>query len=131
MTEKYARPRVYVARYWRPLTGVLFISLISTSISLWLPYLTKLLVDDALVARNAQALRQVVVLFLLSGAIGFVLNVVSGLAYTRVSAAILFDMRRDLYEAGTFQYMKTITLDGDVTSDLFVVPSSTTPKSTS
>ena len=37
-------------------------------------------------------------LFLLSGAIGFVLNVVSGLSYTRVSAAILFDMRRDLYE---------------------------------
>ena len=60
--------------------------------------LTKLLVDDALVARNAQALRQIVILFLLSGAVGFVLNVVSGLSYTRVSAAILFDMRRDLYE---------------------------------
>ena len=88
----------YIRPYWRPLTGVLFISLISTSISLWLPYLTKLLVDDALVAKNAQALQRVVLLFLLSGAIGFVLNVVSGLAYTRVSAAILFDMRRDLYE---------------------------------
>ena len=88
----------YIRPYWRPLTGVLLISFISTSISLWLPYLTKLLVDDALVAKNAQALQRVVLLFLLSGAIGFVLNVVSGLAYTRVSAAILFDMRRDLYE---------------------------------
>lgn len=28
----------------------------------------------------------------------------------------------DLYNASTYQYMKTITLDGDVTSDLFVVP---------
>ena len=28
----------------------------------------------------------------------------------------------DLYEADTFKYMKTITLDGDVTSDLFIVP---------
>ena len=32
------------------------------------------------------------------GALGFVLSVVSGLRYTRVSAEILFDMRRDLYE---------------------------------
>jgi ATP-binding cassette subfamily B protein len=88
----------YIRPYWPPLTGVLAISLISTSISLWLPYLTKLLVDDALVAKNVQALRQIVLLFLLSGGIGFVLNVVSGLVYTRVSAAILFDMRRDLYE---------------------------------
>lgn len=32
----------------------------------------------------------------------------------------------DLYEADTFKYMKTITLDGDVTSDLFVVPAPAT-----
>jgi DNA-binding beta-propeller fold protein YncE len=32
----------------------------------------------------------------------------------------------DLYEADTFKYMKTITLDGDVTSDLFIVPASGT-----
>ncbi len=35
---------------------------------------------------------------LAAGALGFVLSVVSGLRYTRVSAEILFDMRRDLYE---------------------------------
>ena len=38
----------------------------------------------------------------------------------------------DLYEADTFKYMKTITLDGDVTSDLFVLPGAAAlPKSTS
>ncbi len=38
----------------------------------------------------------------------------------------------DLYEADTFKFMKTITLDGDVTSDLFVVPGAASmPKSTS
>jgi ATP-binding cassette subfamily B protein len=87
----------YIVPYWRRLALVLLISLISTSISLWLPYLTKLLVDDALVARNAAVLGRIVGLFLLSGAVGFVLNVVSGLTYTRVSSSILFDMRRDLY----------------------------------
>ena len=39
-----------------------------------------------------------VALFLAAGAVGFVLSVVSGLRYARVSAEILFDMRRDLYE---------------------------------
>jgi hypothetical protein len=38
----------------------------------------------------------------------------------------------DLYDAGTFEHLKTITLDGDVTSDLFVLPASASvPKSTS
>lgn len=38
----------------------------------------------------------------------------------------------DLYEADTFKFMKTITLDGDVTSDLFIVPGPpASPKSTS
>jgi ATP-binding cassette subfamily B protein len=94
----YSRAFAYIRPYRRPLAGVLAISLISTSISLWLPYLTKLFVDDALIARDARALREVVTLFLISGAVGFVLSLVSGLAYTRVSAAILFDMRRDVYE---------------------------------
>ena len=88
----------YIVPYWRRLAGVLFVSLVSTGLSLWLPYLTKALVDEALVARNLAALTRIVELFVVVGAIGFVLNVVSGLQYTRVSAEILFDMRRELYE---------------------------------
>ncbi len=88
----------YIIPYWRRLTIVLIISLASTVLSLWLPYLTKALVDDALIAGDLAALRHVVLLFIVVGAIGFVLNAVSGLRYTRVSAEILFDMRRELYE---------------------------------
>jgi ATP-binding cassette subfamily B protein len=80
------------------LAVVLAISLASTALSLWLPYLTKSLVDDALVGRNLGALQRIVLVFVAAGAAGFVLTVASGLLYTRVSAAILFDMRRDLYE---------------------------------
>jgi ATP-binding cassette subfamily B protein len=90
------------ARYLRPyrpqLAVVLVISLVSTGLSLWMPYLTKDLVDEALIGRNSAALFRIVILFAVIGAIGFVLNVVSGLIYTRVSADILFDMRRELYE---------------------------------
>jgi hypothetical protein len=28
----------------------------------------------------------------------------------------------DLYDADTYQYLRTITLDGDMTTDLFVFP---------
>lgn len=74
------------------------ISLVGTGLTLWLPYLTKSLVDDALIGRNLDALFRIVTLFAGIGAAGFVLNVVSGLLYTRVSADILFDMRLELYE---------------------------------
>ncbi len=77
---------------------MLVVSLASTGLSLWLPYLTKALVDEALVGRDLAALTRIVELFVVVGAVGFVLNVVSGLRYTRVSAEILFDMRRALYE---------------------------------
>ncbi len=91
-----------VFRYLRPyrqqLVVVVIISLVSTGLTLWLPYLTKSLVDDALIGRNLDALFRIVGLFAGIGAAGFVLNVVSGLLYTRVSADILFDMRLELYE---------------------------------
>jgi ATP-binding cassette subfamily B protein len=88
----------YLGPYRPQLAAVLVISLVSTGLSLWLPYLTKDLVDQALIGRNSAALFRIVTLFAAVGAIGFVLNVVSGLVYTRVSADILFDMRRELYE---------------------------------
>ncbi len=88
----------YLTPYRRQLALVVAISLVSTGLTLWLPYLTKTLVDDALIGRNRDALVRVVGLFAGIGAIGLVLNVVSGLLYTRVSADILFDMRRELYE---------------------------------
>ena len=93
-----ARAFRYILPYWRRLSVVLVISVASTGLSLYLPYLTRPLVDVALLGRDASALRDFVVIFLAIGAGSFVLSVVSGLQYTRVSAEILFDMRRDLYE---------------------------------
>lgn len=63
-----------------------------------MPYLSKDLIDTALVGRDLGALRRIVVWFGALGVLGFVLNVTSGLRYTRVSAEILFDMRLALYE---------------------------------
>ena len=91
------RAFAYLVPYWRRLVLVLIISLISTATTLAIPYLSKDLIDTALVGRNLAALQRIVAWFVALGVFGFVLNVVSGLRYTRVSAEILFDMRLSLY----------------------------------
>ncbi len=92
------RAFAYLTPYWRRLSLVFVISLISTATTLAVPYLSKDLIDTALVGRDLGALRRIVLWFAALGVLGFVLNVASGLRYTRVSADILFDMRLSLYE---------------------------------
>lgn len=91
------RAFAYLFPYWRRLVLVLVISLISTAATLAMPYLSKDLIDHALVGRDADALRRIVLMFAVLGVAGFGLNIVSGLRYTRVSAEILFDMRLSMY----------------------------------
>jgi ATP-binding cassette subfamily B protein len=76
---------------------VVVLSLVGTGLSLVLPYLSKLLVDDALVAQDFSALLNIVGLFVGITAASFLMNILSGMRYTKVSADILFDMRLDLY----------------------------------
>jgi len=87
----------YILPYWRRLVLVVSLSLLGTGLSLFLPYLSKGLIDQALIGHNWRALLRIVSLFALLIIFSFLLNVVSGLRYTRVSAEILFDMRLALY----------------------------------
>ena len=93
-----ARVLAYVAPYWRRLVLVVLLSLIGTILSLFIPYLSKLLVDSALLARDMGVLVRIIAAFVAITVLSFVMNVTSGMRYTRVSADILFDMRRTLYE---------------------------------
>jgi len=87
--------------YVRPHRGrlalVVVLSLASTALSLAQPFLSKTLVDRALIGRDFRALVWVVAGFLALTGISLVLNIVSGLRYTRVSADILFEMRLDVF----------------------------------
>ena len=76
---------------------VLALSLASTALSLYIPYLSKDLVDTALLGRDAGALTRIVALFAGITVLSFGLNVVAGMRYTRTSADVLFDMRLALY----------------------------------
>lgn len=86
-----------MAPYWRRLLVVLVLTLAGTAVSLYLPSLSRTLVDDALLGRSFPALVRTVGLFLGLTLVGFALNVVGGLTYTRASAEILFDMRLSVY----------------------------------
>lgn len=93
----FRRALAYVRPYTGALVPVVVLSLLSTALSLVLPYLTKLIVDDAIVGRDFPLLLRIVGAFLAITLVSFGLNVVSGMRYTRVSADILFDMRLELY----------------------------------
>lgn len=87
----------YVRPYAGALAPVVALSLVGTALGLALPYLSKLIVDDGIIAGDFRVLLGFVGLFLAITAVSFVMNVVSGMRYTRVSADILFDMRLDLF----------------------------------
>src|ERR1700682_3186940 len=88
----------YAIPYWRRLLLVLVLSLLSTALSLVLPYLSKDLIDRAFLGHDPHILFVIVALFIGITIVSFVLNIVSGLRYTRTSAEILFDMRLSLYQ---------------------------------
>ncbi|HSH74491.1 MAG TPA: ABC transporter ATP-binding protein, partial [Longimicrobiales bacterium] len=93
----FRRALAYARPYVGALAPVVLLSLAGTALGLVLPYLSKLIVDDAIVAGDFAALARLVALFLAITAASFVLNVAGGMRYTKVSADILFDMRLALY----------------------------------
>jgi ATP-binding cassette, subfamily B, bacterial len=88
----------FVVPYWRRLTLVLVLSLVSTGVSLYLPLLTRDFFDQTLIGRDVSSLWRLAALFTATTAATFALNMISGLRYTRVSADILFDMRLQMYQ---------------------------------
>jgi ATP-binding cassette subfamily B protein len=91
------RALLFIAPYWRRLVLVLALSALSTALSLYLPLLSRDFFDGALIGRNRATLVRVLLLFSAASVASFVVNLVSGLRYTRVSADILFDMRLQMY----------------------------------
>ncbi|SPE36194.1 conserved membrane hypothetical protein [Candidatus Sulfopaludibacter sp. SbA6] len=93
----YRRALRFIVPYWPRLTLILLAGIAATAFGLVQPYISKLLIDDALLKRNLR------MLFIVSGlmfgvtVLGFALNIFSSYHYVRVSAAILFDMRLALY----------------------------------
>ena len=95
--DGYRRALRFIVPYWRRLALILLAGIAATGFGLLQPYISKLLIDDALLKRNFRMLLVVSGLMLAVTIIGFVLNILSSYQYVRVSASVLFDMRLALY----------------------------------
>lgn len=93
----YARALRFVVPYWPRLVLVLLAGVAATGFGLLQPYISKLLIDDALLKHNWHMLLVVSGMMLGITVVGFALNILSSYQYVRVSATVLFDMRLALY----------------------------------
>ena len=96
LTE-YRKVVPYLKPYWRSLALVIAIGLLATLSGLAQPWLTRDLIDQALLRRDFSELARVAGLLVIITLAGFVLNASSSYFYTKVSAQVLFDMRLALY----------------------------------
>jgi ATP-binding cassette subfamily B protein len=93
----YGRAARYLRPYrWR-MAGVVAAGTLATSFGLAQPYISKLLIDNALLRGDMHVLVQVSLMMFGAAAASFALNILSSYQYVRVSALVLFDMRVDLY----------------------------------
>ena len=97
MLTEYRKVLPYLTPYWRQLALVIAIGLAATLSGLAQPWLTRDLIDHALLRRDFDALARVAGLLVLVTLLGFLLNASSSYLYTRVSAQVLFDMRLALF----------------------------------
>jgi ATP-binding cassette, subfamily B, bacterial len=93
----FLRMKTFVRPYaWR-LGLMILISLAGTALGLVQPYLSKYLVDNALLRRDLHALTLASVLMFAATIVGSLLTYASGYGYMRVSSSMLFDMRLEVY----------------------------------
>jgi ATP-binding cassette, subfamily B, bacterial len=102
--QTFRRLWVFLRPYTGQLTFVLIVSLAATSLSLVQPYISKLLIDRALMQRDLHALVLIAGLMFVAIVAGFGLNILSSYRYVRISAAMLFDMRLAL-----FRHLQTLS----------------------
>jgi len=95
--DGYRRALRFVVPYWPQLLFVLLTGAAATGFGLLQPYISKLLIDDALMKHNLRMLFVVSGLMFGVTILGFVLNILSSYQYVRASASVLFDMRLALY----------------------------------
>jgi ATP-binding cassette subfamily B protein len=77
--------------------GLLGLSVCASALVLVQPWLTKLLIDDGLLARNFPMLVLIAGLMIVAGLLGTALSGINRYLHTRLSGRMLFALRDDLY----------------------------------
>ena len=79
------------------IAGLLGLSVCASALVLVQPWLTKLLIDDGLLARDFPMLVLIAGLMIVAGLLGTLLSGINRYLHTRLSGRILFALRDDLY----------------------------------
>jgi len=87
----------FVKPQQKAIAGLLLLSFVGSALVLLQPWLTKLLIDDGLLARDYGMLVQLAVAMILVGVFGTALSGLNRYLHTRLSGRILFALRTDLY----------------------------------
>ena len=99
--EALRRGLSWLYAFVRPQRGailrLLALSLLASALVLLQPWLTKLLIDDGLLARDYPTLVMVAAAMIAAGLAGTALAGINRLLHTRLSGTILFALRSDLY----------------------------------
>lgn len=90
---KYKRALSFLAPHWQRFIPLFGLNLVSTAVTLAQPYLTKLLIDDALAHRDFRSLEWFALLMAVCAGLSFGLGILTTYLYTKLSALVLFDMR--------------------------------------
>ena len=100
----WRRLTVFLRPYSGRLVFILAVSMAATCLNLVQPFISKLLIDNALLKKDMRALVMVAGLMFVATVLGYVLNIASSYRYAQVSAAMLFDMR-----AALFRHLQTLS----------------------
>ena len=92
----YKRLVPFLRPYRGALLMVLAISLLSTALGLAQPYLSKLMIDQALLKRDMGALVRIAAVMVALTIAGFGVNILASYRYVALSAAMLYDIRAAL-----------------------------------
>lgn len=93
----YRRLWIYIRPYNAGLGFVVAVSLFATALTLVQPWISKLLIDDALMRKDMHALAWIAGLMFGATVLGFLVNIVTSYRYAKISAAMLFDLRVALF----------------------------------
>lgn len=102
--KTYARLWVFMRPYLAGLALVLAVSVLSTLLGLVQPYISKLLIDRALLRHDMTALVQITGLMFVATVAGYALNILASYRYASICAAMLYDMRLAL-----FRHLQTLS----------------------
>jgi len=95
--KAFLRVKPFLRPYRWPLVLMILLSLVASLLGLVQPYLSKYLVDEALLRQDMGKLQWAAVMMFAATVAGVALSFISGYGYMRVSSAMLFDMRLAVY----------------------------------